>query len=293
MDTFSVESASEVNGEKRVQPIVAKNSVKGSGRADIIEKKDFPILEYDDFPDSITQVKKDIYPENKKVKRCVITYFQDVIAKLEAGYKIFQTFKLRIEGARPKVYEMQTGGGETTIYVLLCPLGAPQAARMLEIMSALGVEKFIICGGAGTLDNDVTTEKILIPTSAVRDEGTSYHYLPPSREVSINETVRKRMTAALTELGENFIEIKTWTTDASFRETPDKVALRKAEGCVTVEMECSAYYSVAQYKKLMCGQLLYAGDVVKKEGWEYRNWHDRNDMREHLFDLAVQCVLKL
>jgi nucleoside phosphorylase len=101
------------------------------------------------------------------------------------------------------------------------------------------------------------------------------------------------MVEVLTEENADFIEIKTWTTDASFRETPDKVALRQSEGAVTVEMECSAYYSVAKLKNLLCGQLLYAGDVVKKEGWDYRDWHKKNDAREHLFNLAVKCVLKL
>jgi uridine phosphorylase len=282
MKEFYTESASEINGEYRVEH---------SGEASPIKKQAFPILEYDDFPNSITQVKKDIYPKNTKIKRCVITYFQDVIAKLESSYKIFQAFRLRIEGVRPEVFELQVE--DVTIYVLLCPLGAPQAARMLEILSALGVEKFIVCGGAGTLDNTMTDDRILLATSAIRDEGTSYHYLPPAREIAINENVRKKMVETLKEAGENFAEIKTWTTDASFRETPDKVALRQNEGCVTVEMECAAYYSVAKFKNLLCGQLLYAGDVVKKEGWDYRDWHAKNDIREHLFDLAVKCVLKL
>jgi hypothetical protein len=58
-------------------------------------------------------------------------------------------------------------------------------------------------------------------------------------------------------------------------------------------MECAAYYSVAKFKKLLCGQLLYAGDVVKKEGWDYRDWHTKEGVRERLFNLAVKCVLKL
>lgn len=272
----------EENGEVRVAVKTKKNQITPA---------EYPILEYDAAKQSITQVNKDIYPQNAKIKRCVITYFQDVVVKLEASYKIFQAFKLRIEGKRPEVYQLDTG--TESIYILLCPLGAPQAARMLEILSALGVEKFMICGGAGTLDDVVTGEKILLATAAVRDEGTSYHYLPPAREVQINATVRDKIVACLTAEQQDFIEIKTWTTDASFRETPEKVALRKSEGCATVEMECAAYYAVAEFKGLACGQLLYAGDVVRQQGWEYRSWHERNDVREHLFDLAVKCVLKL
>ena len=279
---FDFHSILENNGEERVEiksPIVE------------IKKQAYPILEYDQQKQSITQVKKDIYPKSLPIKRCVITYFQDVVVKLETSYKMFQAFKLRIEGKRPEVYQLDTG--TESIYVLLCPLGAPQAARMLEILSALGVEKFMVCGGAGTLDDQITGERILVPVAAVRDEGTSYHYLPPAREVAINEKVRQTIVECLRAEQENFAEVKTWTTDASFRETPDKVELRRSEGCAVVEMECAAYYAVAQFKGLACGQLLYAGDVVRREGWDYREWHNRNDVREHLFNLAVKCVLKL
>lgn len=280
--------------EIEVHNMLANNSearVNGQKLKNNIQPADYPILEYDNNRQSITVVKTDIYPKRRQIKRCIITYFQDVVVKLETSYKIFEAFKLRIEGKRPEVYQLDTPS--ESIYVLLCPLGAPQAARMLEILSAMGVEKFVVCGGAGTLDDAITGEKILLATAAVRDEGTSYHYLPPAREVAINELVRQKVVACLQAENQDFIEIKTWTTDASFRETPDKVEMRRREGCATVEMECAAYYAVAQFKGLDCAVLLYAGDVVHKEGWDYRNWHARNDMREHLFDLAVKCILKL
>lgn len=280
--------------EIEVHNMLANNSearVNGQKLKNNIQPADYPILEYDNNRQSITVVKTDIYPNRRQIKRCIITYFQDVVVKLETSYKIFEAFKLRIEGKRPEVYQLDTPS--ESIYVLLCPLGAPQAARMLEILSAMGVEKFVVCGGAGTLDDAITGEKILLATAAVRDEGTSYHYLPPAREVAINELVRQKVVACLQAENQDFIEIKTWTTDASFRETPDKVEMRRREGCATVEMECAAYYAVAQFKGLDCAVLLYAGDVVHKEGWDYRNWHARNDMREHLFDLAVKCILKL
>lgn len=270
------------NGEERVTVKEGKNKIIA---------QPFPILEYDANKLSITKVKTDIYPKRTQIKRCLITYFQDVVVKMETSYKIFEAFKLRIEGKRPEVYQLDTPS--ESIYVLLCPLGAPQAARMLEILSAMGVQKFVVCGGAGTLDDSITGEKILLATAAVRDEGTSYHYLPPAREVAINENVRQKVVACLQAENQDYLEIKTWTTDASFRETPDKVEMRRQEGCATVEMECAAYYAVSQFKGLDCAVLLYAGDVVHKEGWDYRNWHSRNDMREHLFDLAVKCVLKL
>ena len=92
---------------------------------------------------------------------------------------------------------------------------------------------------------------------------------------------------------EPFVEIKTWSTDASFRETEDRVALRMKEGCDVVEMETAAYFAVAEHKKLDVGQLLFAGDVVVKSGWDFRNWHTKTDMREKLLNLSVKIVLEM
>jgi uridine phosphorylase len=62
-------------------------------------------------------------------------------------------------------------------------MGATLAAYLLEETIALGGRKFIACGVAGTLDAEIAMGHLLLPTAAVRDEGASYHYLPPAREV--------------------------------------------------------------------------------------------------------------
>lgn len=70
--------------------------------------------------------------------------------------------------------------------------GAPGAAVAVEELYAMGCETFIVCGGAGALTNDSKVGEIIVPVSAVRDEGTSYHYLEPSREIECHqETARK------------------------------------------------------------------------------------------------------
>lgn len=256
-------------------------------------QRTFPILEFDPHSKPIIEA-KNLYEKSRNprgITRCLITYFQDVVEKYEHSETVNQVFRLRTEGVRPRIYEKEING--EFIYVVPVAGGAPYAARMLESMAAIGVTKFMVCGGAGTLDDNVTKANVLVPISAVRDEGTSYHYLPPAREVFINPFVLEKIRKALRQLEEPFIEIKTWTTDASFRETEHKIAFRKSEGCSTVEMECAAYYSVAQHKKILCGQLLYAGDIVKKEGWEYRNWHAKTDIREKVFNLTLQCLMEL
>jgi len=271
---------------------------KQTGAPENLLGRAFPILEYD--PDSHPIIKATTLYDKSNNRhsnhRCLFTYFQDVVEKFEQNDKVYQVFRLRTEGVRPRVYEIKAqhkNGRAEHIYVVPVPVGAPIAARMVESMAAMGCTKFMVCGGAGSLDESVTKVDVLVPVAAVRDEGTSYHYLAPSREVLINPIVLDCIRQTLQEANEPFLEVKTWTTDGSFRETEDKVALRKSEGCTTVEMECSAYLAVAQHKKLLCGQLLYAGDIVKREGWQYRNWHSKTDIREKLFELAIECLLSL
>jgi len=239
-----------------------------------------------------TKYLPDFIAENMTDK-CLITYFSDVVDQYERTYKVNQVFKIRTEGIRPCVYFMQAGPNKKPVYVVPMPIGAPQAARVIEAMCAVGVKKFMVCGGAGTLDDKVTGSKTLIPTSAVRDEGTSYHYLPPSREVELNPQAEKAIEKVLKREGAEYAKVKTWTTDAIFRETADKVALRKSEGCDVVEMECSAFYAVAKHKKVVLGQILYAGDIVSTDEWDYRDWHGRYSCREKLFELATKCLLEL
>ena len=171
-------------------------------------KQKYPILEYDSESAPII-VATSLYDKSRNprgITRCLFTYFQDVVEKYENADKINQTFRLRTEGVRPRVYEKQykmPDGRMEYIYVVPMPLGAPIAARMLESMSAVGCNKFMVCGGAGALDDAVTKCDVLIPTCAVRDEGTSYHYLPPARDVSVNSAVLNSIKHTLDVLAKN------------------------------------------------------------------------------------------
>jgi len=259
-----------------------------------MNKKDFPILEFDGVSQPVVNAKRYLPPFAEMASdRCLITYFSDVVDNYERVFMVNQIFKIRTEGVRPRVFLMQAGNFKKPVYVVPMPIGAPQAARVIEAMVALGVKKFMVCGGAGTLDDSITQDKTLIPTSAVRDEGTSYHYMEPSREVELDPKVLAIIEKVLKRENEPYEKIKTWTTDAIFRETADKVRMRKAEGCDVVEMECAAFYAVARNKNITLGQLLYAADVVHTDNWDYRDWHDKYDKREKLFELGLKCLLEL
>jgi uridine phosphorylase len=169
------------------------------------------------------------------------------------------------------------------------------AAGFLEELIALGCKKFIACGGTGVLYKDIAAGHIIVPSSAVRDEGTSYHYLPPAREVSANPIVIRAIEKVLKEQNCKYIIAKTWTTDGLYRETSAKIKARKSEGCLTVEMESAAFLAVAQFRKVAFGQILYAGDDVSGTEWDVRRQHKKKRLstRENLFWLATKVCLSL
>ncbi len=132
-----------------------------------------------------------------------------------------------------------------------------------------------------------------IITSAVRDEGTSYHYLPPAREVQPAPQAVAALQAALDAEGMPYEMVKAWTTDGLYRETAAKRDLRVSEGCHVVEMEAAAFFAVAQFRGVTFGQMVYGGDLVVPEGWDKRGWHERTDDRQRMFWLAVEACLRL
>ena len=189
------------------------------------------------------------------------------------------------------VYTMQHRGRNV---VLFHPgIGAPLATALLEELIALGCRKFIVCGGAGVLDSALEMGTVLIITSAVRDEGTSYHYLPPAREVGASPSAIRALEETLTAREVPYQLVKTWTTDAFYRETVNKIALRRSEGCLTVEMEAAALFAVAQFRKVEIGQILYAGDDISGTSWTGRAWLQNTPIREKLIWLAAEASFKI
>lgn len=253
-------------------------------------KKEFPILEYDYSRQAVIEPHK-LFGRINIPEKCVITFFKDVIDRLKEENRLAIVTELRSEAGIHPIYEMVYGAEKLIVYHSM--VGAPSAVGLLEEVTALGCRKFIACGGAGVIQREIAVGHLIIPTAAIRDEGTSYHYLPPSREVEINIDALKSILKVLDRHKIPYIQAKTWTTDAFYRETKDKVELRRQEGCVSVEMECSALAAVAEFRNLTFGQILYGGDDVSCEEWDSRCWHERTDVREKVFVLAVESCLNL
>ena len=111
----------------------------------------------------------------------------------------------------------------------------------------------------------------------------------------VRRVLRMRLGERAVLLAHNvpYVLGKTWTTDAFFRETAGKVQMRRAEGCLTVEMEAAAFFAVAQFRGVTFAQLLYGGDDVSSEVWDHRDYASRLTVREKLFWLAAEACLLL
>lgn len=224
---------------------------------------------------------------------CLFCFFNEVIGKL-AGEGVLRErpdVKLGSEIGRNPAYELDVDG--TTILVVHPGVGAPLAGAFMDELIAYGVSRFLAVGGAGALDGSLTLGKLIIPTSAVRDEGMSFHYAEPSRVIEGDTVAHDAIQRFLIEKNVPFVAGKTWTTDAIYRETHKKIADRKAEGCLTVEMETSAFMAVAQFRGVRFGQILFAGDDVSGDEWDSRNWQKDASTRTNLFWLGAEAVLRL
>ena len=124
-----------------------------------------------------------------------------------------------------KLYELNFQG--KTLVVVNPGLGAPFASMTLEVMIELGCRRFVACGSCGVLKKEIKHGVVIIPASAIRDEGTSFHYLPASRLVEMNPLVVKKLEAVLQKHHIQYETGKTWTTDAIFRETRGRIAKLK------------------------------------------------------------------
>ena len=253
-------------------------------------QKPYPILEFD--PDRNAFIRPEMVVRPADVpENCVLCFFREAIDAILGEYPHRLAGKLHSEAGDTPVYQLDYNGRQVAL--ARAGVGAPFAAAQIEELTALGCRKYIVCGSCGVLRQDIALGHLIIPSSAVRDEGTSYHYAAPAREIEADAYAAEVIERTLLKQNVPYIKAKTWTTDAFYRETPEKIKLRKIEGCVTVEMEASAYMAVAQYLGVTLGQILYAGDNLGGVSWDSRAFLSRTDIRAAVLRLALEACLAL
>jgi len=194
------------------------------------------------------------------------------------------------QSRRSRVALIFEHGGNRYGYVKL-GVGAPIAATGIERLIALGARQIIIAGTVGVLDPSIRRGDLIVANRAIREEGTSYHYLPASRFVQPSRSLTIALRRALDALDYPHRIGTTWTTDAFYRETRDKIdRLRRRDRAICVEMEAAAIFAVARFRKVEAAGIFYASDAIGGEAWDFHN-HDGAAPRKSravLLDVALK-----
>ena len=233
----------------------------------MVHRHDIPILEYDDSPRAV--IMNDRHPV-RLPHRAVFAFLADAVDSYaeSVGAEVLEVY--HTIGRDTNIYRIHHKGQE----LCLCraPLGGSAAVQLMDFLLGHGVTQVIATGSCGALA-PLPENAFLIPLKALRDEGASYHYLPPSRYVETDAGIRNAIKQVLTEQGLSWAECTTWTTDGFYRETADMVAYRREEGCLVVEMECASLAACAQFRGAQFAQLLYTADsLADASNHDARDW---------------------
>ena len=257
--------------------------------------EDIPLLEFD--PDKSAfiepQVEAAYVLKHKKYsfpEYCVMPIYSSLFDHLTANNEIHPIFEIPTAYEKMKLYELNFQG--KNLVVVNPGIGAPTGCFDFRGDDCLGLPEVYGLRFMRSFKIGNQGWCCYHPCQCARDEGTSYHYLPPSRTVEMNPSVVEKLEAVLQKHHIHYETGKTWTTDAIYRETKGKIAKMKEEGCIAVEMECAALLSVAKFRDVLFGQYITASDDVSGDEWDRTIEHGLS-VQEKLFWLSVEACVSL
>jgi len=204
-----------------------------------------------------------------------------------------QIATIKCASQRFPVYRVRYREVEIALY--MSGVGAPQCVGSQEEIYAMGVETLVLFGTCGVLDRSIGDCAVILPTSAMRDEGTSYHYAPPSDEMEVNAHHTGLFLDLMREMNIPCVTGKCWTTDSMYRETREKTARRKASGCICVDMECASVAAVAQFRGKEALHFFYAADNLDAEEWDERSLSNfaNLDAKDRVAAIALEAARRI
>ncbi len=137
----------------------------------------------------------------------------------------------------------------TTFGIIGCAVGAPFAVLVAEELFASGCRLLVSMTSAGQLDPALKPPCFVLIDRALRDEGTSYHYLPPADYSDADPALVAALQDAFSDVPVAVVTGATWTTDAPFRETRAAIEAMRTQGLMAVEMEAAALYAFARARQ--------------------------------------------
>ncbi|MBR5868329.1 MAG: nucleoside phosphorylase [Clostridia bacterium] len=248
------------------------------------------ITTFDPAGEEIIQAADNIQPIENFPKTMVVVFsvkFRDLLLKIfpaeEIGFLVAGGQALPIHRFTYREAEMG---------FFASPIGGAASAALLEELIALGAEKFLYFGSCGALDSDIVQGNLLVPTAAYRDEGVSYHYVPPFDFMEV--PTASRLMEIFAELHIPHQPTKTWTTDSFYRETKTNAKKRRDAGCGVVEMECASVMAVGQFRGVEVYQFLYAADCLDGSAWDRRILGNMpQGLRDRILLVALEVSIRL
>lgn len=168
-----------------------------------------------------------------------------------------------------RLYDLyRTQGKNKTSVTLAGPfIGAPHAVMGLEKLIVLGAKRVLMLGWCGSLQPSLKIGDLVIPTHAIPEEGTSPHYPTTLKNPPSDAALNRILETILKERKTPFTKGPIWTTDAIYRETPEKVKTYQQQNILAVEMEISALLAVSSFRSVQLAALLVVSDELSELKW--------------------------
>jgi len=191
-------------------------------------------------------------------KRAIIVFNQNDLRRM------LSQFEHNIKDAWSSyrtIYEIK----EKETILTKSPVGGPNIAAIVEEFSDFGVREFILWGYCGGIKKDLTFGDIILATGALREDGTSYHYIEDDGTSIVYSNWVDKWAVDGKRAG--FLEGIVWSCDAIYRETEQKIKKYSKEGILAVEMEVASFYSVCNFKNVNGIAFLVISDILTVNKW--------------------------
>ncbi len=211
-------------------------------------------------------------------RKVVFVYSSTLLARLRSSLHLVVLKGITVKEGKYRtktVYQTNMVTRDRKMLVVYIPVGAPITAATMEEIIAFGGKEFLILGTAGGLSDRLSISDIVLCTKAIRDEGTSHHYLKNSKYVTPDKLLTQRIEAGMKRAKIDFYKGTTWTIDAPYMETKEEVMYYRAEGVLTVEMEASAAFAVAKKRRVRAAAVFTVSDLLGRRwsGFKQRDYH--------------------
>jgi len=220
---------------------------------------------YDDQSRAIINPR--INDDTPAVDACILTFSNVIESYVLRHYDCSKIASFWFATGETPIYQIAYKGKKIAFYKTY--VGAPACVGTVEdTLASIRTDQYIVFGGAGCLNKEIAHGKVMIPTAAYRDEGTSYHYAPAADYITVKNS--DIVADFMQKNGIPHVLGKTWTTDSFYRETVSNFEKRKADGCISVEMECAGLQAMCDFRKLNLYAFFTSGDLLDAPEWDER-----------------------